>query len=152
MEQHAGHVPWHLWASWWWSTVGYKNSVRKDLTEGQQNTLAPETIDTLEKLPQPVEALAFYSQRAASQSESAKNLLEQYKFEGKDKFNYRFIDPEADPLAARDAKITRDGMGWLKQTARTVELRPKRDHCPGAPDRERDARGVFPDRARGARS
>jgi ABC-type uncharacterized transport system involved in gliding motility auxiliary subunit len=94
--------------------VGYKNPVRKDLTEGQQNTLAPETIDTLEKLPQPVEALAFYSQRAASQSESAKNLLEQYKFEGKDKFNYRFIDPEADPLAAQDAKITRDGMLVVK--------------------------------------
>src|SRR5512143_3493672 len=59
--------------------VGYKNTVRKDLTEGQQNTLAPETIDTLNKLPQPVEALAFYSQRVASQSDTAKKLLEQYK-------------------------------------------------------------------------
>jgi hypothetical protein len=71
-------------------------------------------LDTLNKLPQPVEALAFYSQRVANQSDSAKKLLEQYKFEGKGKFSYRIIDPEADPLAARNAKITRDGMVVVK--------------------------------------
>ena len=94
--------------------LGYKNTVRKDLTEGQQNTLAPETIDTLDKLPQPVEALAFYSQQVASQKENARKLLEQYKFEGKGKFGYRFVDPDADPVAARDAKITRDAMVVIK--------------------------------------
>jgi ABC-type uncharacterized transport system involved in gliding motility auxiliary subunit len=94
--------------------LGFKNTIRKDLTADKQNTLAPETLDTLNKLPQPVEALAFYSQRVASQSDSAKKLLEQYKFEGKGKFSYRIIDPEADPLAARDAKITRDGMVVVK--------------------------------------
>lgn len=98
--------------------LGYKNTVRKDLTEGQQNTLAPETIATLEKLPQPVEALAFYSQRAVSQEDSTRKLLEQYKFEGKGKFSYRFIDPDADPVAARDAKITRDAMVVIKMGTR----------------------------------
>ena len=92
--------------------VGYKNSKRWDLTEGQQNTLAQETLDTLNKLPQPVEALAFYSSRTST--DSAKKLLEQYKFEGKGKFNYRFIDPEADPVAAQNAKITQDGMVVIK--------------------------------------
>lgn len=92
--------------------VGYENPQRWDLTEDKQNTLAAETLDTLKKLPQSVEALAFYTNRIPS--DSAKNLLDQYKFEGKGKFNYRFVDPEADPIAAQNAKITRDGSIVLK--------------------------------------
>ena len=92
-----------------------KNSKRWDLTEDQSNTLAPETVDTLTSLPQPVEAQAFFTARLAGQSqESAKNLLESYKFESNGKFDYRFIDPEQDPLAAQAAKITRDGMIVMK--------------------------------------
>jgi ABC-type uncharacterized transport system involved in gliding motility auxiliary subunit len=92
--------------------LGYKNSVRRDLTEDQQNTLAPETLDTLSKLPEPVTAQAFYTNRVPT--ESTKKLLEQYKFEGNGKFDYRFIDPEANPVAAQEAKITRDGTVVLK--------------------------------------
>ena len=100
--------------------LGYKNSKRWDLTEGKQNTLAPETLDTLAKLPEPVEALGFYTARISA--ESAKNLLEQYKFEAKGKFNYRFIDPEADPIAAKNAKVTRDGMIVMKMGDRQESL------------------------------
>ncbi|HEY5668521.1 MAG TPA: hypothetical protein VIS10_00910, partial [Anaerolineales bacterium] len=43
--------------------LGYKNSKRWDLTEDKQNTLATETLDTLANLPEPVEALGFYTAR-----------------------------------------------------------------------------------------
>jgi ABC-type uncharacterized transport system involved in gliding motility auxiliary subunit len=93
--------------------VGSKNSIRKDLTEDKSNTLAPESLNTLEKLPQAVQAQAFFTARNTS-SDTAKKLLEQFKFEGKGKFDYKFIDPEADPVAAQQAKITRDGMVVIK--------------------------------------
>ena len=92
--------------------LGFKNSKRWDLTENKSNTLSPETLDTLKKLPQPVEAQAFFTARVPT--DTAKKLLEQYKFESKGSFNYQFIDPEANPVAAQNAKITRDGMVVIK--------------------------------------
>jgi len=85
----------------------YKNSQRWDLTEEKQNTLAQETIDTLTNLPQEVKALAFFTSRI--NSSTAKTLLDQYKFSGKGIFDYEFIDPEKDPVSAKEHNITMDG-------------------------------------------
>lgn len=80
---------------------------RWDLTENQQFTLAPETLDTLKSLPAKAKALAFYTPRVSK--ESAEGLLNQYKFYSDGKFDYEFIDPEADPISAQQYNITRDG-------------------------------------------
>lgn len=85
----------------------YKNSQRWDLTEEKQNTLAQETVDTLTSLPQDVKALAFFTNR--TNSSSTKTLLDQYKFSGKGKFDYEFIDPEKDPVSAKNYNVTVDG-------------------------------------------
>jgi ABC-type uncharacterized transport system involved in gliding motility auxiliary subunit len=90
----------------------YKTPKRWDLTENQQYTLAPETIETLESLPQPVEALAFYTRRLPTAQ--AQGLLDQYKFHSGGKFDFVFIDPEQDIAAARQANIQRDGTIVLK--------------------------------------
>lgn len=87
--------------------LAYQNARRWDLTEDQQFTLAPETIETLQKLPEPVEARAFYTQRLPT--EQAQRLLDQYAFHSDGKFDYAFIDPDANPLEAQQAEITRDG-------------------------------------------
>ena len=84
----------------------FQNNQRWDLTEGKQNTLAQETLDTLDTLAEPVQARAFYTARV--NSETARTLLDQYKFNSEGKFDYQFIDPEQDPLAAQQAGITRD--------------------------------------------
>lgn len=94
----------------------YQNPYRWDITEDKLNTLAPETLQTLESLPSPVTAQAFYTPRFPS--ETAKKLLEQYKANSKGKFDYQFIDPEAQPLAAQAAKVTRDGTIVLKMDDR----------------------------------
>ncbi len=99
----------------------YQNSKRWDLTEDKVNTLAPETLSTLGKLQEPVLAEAFYTKRL--DTTQAKNLLDQYKFNGKGKFNYKFIDPEADPVAAQNAKITQDGTIVLVMNNRQQEVR-----------------------------
>ena len=94
----------------------FGNSKRWDLTEDKTNTLAPETIDTIQKLPAPVMAKAFFTPRI--NSETTRNLLEQYKYEAEGNLEYQFIDPEADPLAAQAAKITRDGTVVLEMAGR----------------------------------
>lgn len=85
----------------------FQNSKRWDLTENQQFTLAPETIDTLESLPAPVKATGFYT--PALSTTYAQGLLDQYKFHGGGKFDYEFINPEENQLAAREAGISRNG-------------------------------------------
>src|SRR5512140_357158 len=43
------------------NAIVYQNPFQWDLTEGKQNTLAPETIDTLNALPAPVHAIGFFT-------------------------------------------------------------------------------------------
>ena len=78
-----------------------------DLTEGKVNTLAPETIKALESLPQPIEATAFFSSNLPT--ETASKLLDNFKSNSKGKFDYKFVNPDTDPVAAREAGITGDG-------------------------------------------
>lgn len=92
-----------------------------DLTEDKQYTLAPETLNTLKSLPENVTARAFYSQRTST--DAARELLEQFKLNSAGKFDYEFIDPEENPLAAEQANITQDGtivlsMGLSQQPVR----------------------------------
>ncbi len=89
----------------------FQNPQRWDLTEDKEHTLARETRDTLAALPEPVTAVAFYTRRTPAdldQIEQAQALLEDYKFTGRGMFDYRFVDPDEDPIAARNAGITRD--------------------------------------------
>lgn len=95
--------------------LGRENTVRKDLTEDQQNTLAVETLDTLARLPEPVEVQAFYDRLS---TETAAQLLDQYKFESDGKLDYRFINPVEDPILANQAGITQDGTLLFKMGAR----------------------------------
>lgn len=99
----------------------FANPKSWDLTEDKQFTLAPETVNTLSSLPDSVTAKAFYSQR--SPTDTAEELLERFKQNSAGKFDYEFIDPEENPLAAEQAKITQDGtivlsMGESQQAVR----------------------------------
>jgi ABC-type uncharacterized transport system involved in gliding motility auxiliary subunit len=83
------------------------SSLQWDMTEDKQNSLTDESIETLASLKQPVKAEAFYSPQMAS--DSARNLLQNFKDRSQDKFDFEFIDPVTDPIRAQQAKITRDG-------------------------------------------
>ena len=85
----------------------FKNSKRWDLTTDKEFTLAKETIERLKNLPEDVKATAFFTSNTSS--ESAKKLLDQFKFYGAGKFDYEFVDPNSNDVLARQFKITRDG-------------------------------------------
>ncbi len=98
----------------------YQNPWSHDFTEDKQHTLAAETVRTLATLPDKVTAIAFYSSQTPT--DTAKQLLNDLKSNSKGKFDFRFVDPNADPLLARQYGVTGDGkivltMGKASETA-----------------------------------
>jgi ABC-type uncharacterized transport system involved in gliding motility auxiliary subunit len=91
--------------------LAYKNPQRWDLTEGQQHTLANETLATLKTLPQPVQVTAFYPQNVSRTA--AQSILDEYKIASNGKFTYKFVDPNADPVAAKAANVTLSPNGTI---------------------------------------
>ena len=95
-----------------------------DLTKDQQHTLAPETSQALKTLPEKIQATAFFSARM--DRKSATDLLNNFKTESSGKFDYKFDDPDLNPVAAHNAGITGDGkillqMGDHKEIAASAD-------------------------------
>jgi ABC-type uncharacterized transport system involved in gliding motility auxiliary subunit len=86
-----------------------------DFTEDSSNTLAPETLTVLSALPEKVTATAFYTNNL--NPASAEELLQKFKANSNGKFNYTFVNPDLDPIAAREAGITGDGKILLQMGA-----------------------------------
>jgi len=98
----------------------YENPKDWDVTEDRQNTLAPETSQALNELQEPVTAIAFYS--SSNSIQSADELLAKLKAGSDGKFDYKFTNPDIDPVAAKEAGVTGDGkilltMGERKEFA-----------------------------------
>lgn len=89
------------------NVLAYQNPKTWDLTEDKTNTLAPETIEILGTLPQPVSARAYYTARTSS--EETRKLLDRFVQNANQKFSYEFIDPESNPISAQADGIERDG-------------------------------------------
>lgn len=91
-----------------------------DLTEDKTNTLAVESVEALKSLKAPVRADAYFSSRYPK--DQAVSLLTKIKTASDGKFDFQFIDPEANPAAARAANVTRDGTLVLVQGDRSEQL------------------------------
>jgi len=96
--------------------LSYKNTIRWDLTEDKENTLAEETVNTLHSLDLPIYAQAFFSSNLSR--ESASSLLEKIKIGANGNFDYEFIDPNLEPVQAKNAGIVRDGSIVLRMEER----------------------------------
>ena len=91
-----------------------------DMTSDLSNTLAPETLQILATLPENVTATAFYT--GELNRTSTEELLQKFKNNSNGKFDFSFVNPDVDPVAAREAGITGDGkimlqMGEAKEVA-----------------------------------
>lgn len=101
----------------------YQNDKHWDLTEDKQNTLAPETLEVLDSLEDPVVIQAFYSPNLSS--DTAMILLDKYTYASKGKISYELIDPVSNPVTATEQNITQDGtvvlrMGVARQQITTI--------------------------------
>lgn len=96
--------------------LAFNNPVKPwDLTENKENTLAPETISVLQSLPAKMTATGYYSQ---TPRDSAQQLFDNMKSNSKGNFDYRFVDPVANPLDARNDGVTGDGKIVLEMSGR----------------------------------
>jgi ABC-type uncharacterized transport system involved in gliding motility auxiliary subunit len=88
--------------------VGFRNSVRMDVTATKQFSLAPQTVDVLENLPEPVRASGFFvpGEPIATQ---VSHLMREFEIRAGAKFTYRLIDPETKPAIARQYNVSRYG-------------------------------------------
>lgn len=98
------------------NVIVYQNPQKWDLTEGKENTLTPESLEALKALPEPVTALAFYTARTPT--DSANEVLMNFRDSSEGKFDYRFIDPEINLGYAEQMGVTRDGVIILKMGER----------------------------------
>jgi ABC-type uncharacterized transport system involved in gliding motility auxiliary subunit len=90
-----------------------------DLTENKANTLAPETIRTLHTLTTPIEVRAWFSPENSGW-DTTMALLDKYVADARGQLTYRKIDPDANPVQAKEDGVSRDGtlvlaMGDQKQ-------------------------------------
>ncbi|MCS6993168.1 MAG: GldG family protein [Anaerolineales bacterium] len=98
------------------NALAYQNKQTWDLTEDKSNSLAPETLEILKSLPEPVFARAYYTTRTSS--DEARKLLDRFAQNSNQKFTYEFVDPEFNPIAAQEDGIERDGTIILKMGER----------------------------------
>ena len=92
----------------------FQNPKSWDLTEDKSHTLSPETLQALATLPDRVQATAFFT----NPSDSASQLLQDFKANSSGKFDYNFENPDLNPIAARQAGITGDGKILLEMQDR----------------------------------
>jgi ABC-type uncharacterized transport system involved in gliding motility auxiliary subunit len=90
-----------------------------DLTENKANSLSPETIRTLRTLTAPVEVRAWFSPENSGW-DAAMKLLDKYVADARGELTYKKIDPDANPVQAKEDGVSKDGtlilvMGDQKQ-------------------------------------
>ena len=100
--------------------ISLRHSHRFDLTANKRYSLSPQSQQLLAELPQPVKVTAFY-QDAQAARESAKDLLDQYAYYGK-QFTYEFIDPDRNPGVAKRYGITSYGTIVLESGAKEEKV------------------------------
>ncbi len=94
---------------------------RWDITASQRFGLSPQTVKALDALPGEVELLAFFD-RAGLEGDAFRTLVEGYAAHSP-KLKVRFIDPQEDPLVAREYEVTNGyGTAVLKLGERSQRL------------------------------
>jgi ABC-type uncharacterized transport system involved in gliding motility auxiliary subunit len=88
--------------------LAFNNPVKlADMTEDKQNTLSPEMITALQNLPGKMTATGYFSPQTPR--DTAQQLFDNMKANSQSNFEYRFVDPVANPVDARNAGVTGDG-------------------------------------------
>ena len=79
---------------------------RFDLTARGLYTLSPKTVSLLENLSEDLNLIAFFKE---SERGDYEQLLKQYAYHS-NRFSYRFVDPDKEPIAATQYTVTRYGV------------------------------------------
>lgn len=89
--------------------VSVRNSPRWDTTATRQYSLAPQTLDILKDLKDPIQAIAFFVPGSAAQEQyrtPTEGLLNEIQHRSDGKFSYRFVDPDIQSSLAKQYNVT----------------------------------------------
>ena len=93
--------------------LAFENSARLDVTATKQLSLAPQTVQILKDLEEPVEAKGFFVPGRTQEEQVGLSVLKEQvndvlrEFEIRTgKFSYDFVDPVSDPQLARNFGVT----------------------------------------------
>ncbi len=98
-----------------------RNHVRWDLTAEGAFSLTPESIQILQDLDQPIMITGFFAQRDRAAQDELDSRLREYVAHS-DQISYRFIDPDVNPIIARDYNITSYGTVVVESGERRKQL------------------------------
>lgn len=81
-----------------------RHNKRFDMTESGKYSLAPQTIQILENLKQPISITFLWNPQYLSEREKAEDLFKEFRYYS-DKISYTFVDPIKDPVAVERFKV-----------------------------------------------
>lgn len=87
--------------------LSVRHAHRFDLSEAGVHTLSQQTKDLLAGLDRDVQITAFFE---ASQAPPVRDLLDRYAFEGKDKVELAFVEPNAAPGMVEELGLTTEDL------------------------------------------
>ncbi|MEW5717243.1 MAG: GldG family protein [Chloroflexota bacterium] len=88
--------------------MGERYHTRYDATASKSFTLSDKTIQILQNLKEPIQAIGFYTTDNFQAQQEVSDRLREYA-RVTDKLTYRFVDPYAEPQLANDYKVQIDG-------------------------------------------
>ena len=86
------------------NVLAVRNHKRWDLTANRDFSLSQQTSQILQGLQQPVQIIGFFGRDDAALREEVESRLKEYTSQSK-VVSYRFVDPDADPVTARNYDI-----------------------------------------------
>lgn len=84
--------------------MSVKYKIRVDLTKDSRYTLSAHTVKILKSLKEEVEAIAFYRSDERTR-QTMSDLLNEYAYHSPN-FNFRFVDPDRDPIETAKYEVT----------------------------------------------
>ncbi|KAB2897176.1 MAG: ABC transporter, partial [Dokdonella sp.] len=95
--------------------------LERDWSHARSASLAPATLTLLARLDGPVEVVA-YARSQGGLREVIANFVDRYQ-RAKPDLTLRFVDPDADPAAMREAGVSLDGELELRYRGRSERLK-----------------------------
>lgn len=90
--------------------LGYKGTLRYDLTSSRQFSLSSQTIQIIDDITEPVHATAFFIPDKTDEiieRQRTEDLLSEYKNQSNGLITFQFIDPDSDPAFAKEKGVSR---------------------------------------------
>ncbi len=101
------------------NVLAVRNHRRIDMTATQQFTISQQTRQILSGLKGPIEIVGYFGTQDRALESDVDNRLKEY-VAASNQVSYRFIDPDRDPIAARNDNISSYGQIVVKYGDRTI--------------------------------